>query len=203
MTRRFLCVLPVLALLGAPAIVLAKTHPVPTPKPQTNCARVQVPRRGTKKAHTILKCEVRAPEPQQQAVATPEPTADLSHALPAKEVLKGPSTKEQFNALRNQIIHDRPAVTEAKQKSDTLKAQAVELQRKLIATAARVVDLETEKLQLDADITHQTAENETLSASFARGRGAGAGRRAGRGGRRRGGPPAGARRPGGARGAAR
>ena len=170
MTRQFLCVLPVLALLGAPAIVLAKTHPVPTPKPQTNCARVQVPRHGTKKAHTILKCEARAPEPQQQAVATPEPSADLSHALPAKEVLKGPSTKEQFNALRNQIIHDRPAVTEAKQKSDTLKAQAVELQRKLIATAARVVDLETEKLQLDADITRLAAENEKLSASFARDR---------------------------------
>ena len=91
MMRRFFCVVSVLAPLCAPAIALAKTHPVPTPKPQTNCTRVQVPRHGAKKAHTILKCEAKAPEPQQQAVATPEPAADLRHALPAKEVLKGPS----------------------------------------------------------------------------------------------------------------
>jgi septal ring factor EnvC (AmiA/AmiB activator) len=94
----------------------------------------------------------------------------MDHALPAKDVLKGPSTTEQFNALRNQIIRDRPAVTEARQKSDTLKAQAVELQHRLIATAARVVDLETEKVQLDADIVRLTAEYEKLSASFARDR---------------------------------
>ncbi len=169
MTRRLLRLVPVLALLGAPAAAIARPHPVPTPRPQTDCTRMSAPRHGARKLYAVLKCDTTTPR-QAATDGTTEPATDLSHALPAKDVLKGPSTTEQFNALKTQIIHDRPVVTEAKEKSDTLKAQAVELQRKLIATAARVVDLETEKIQLDADIVRLAAENERLSASFARDR---------------------------------
>jgi septal ring factor EnvC (AmiA/AmiB activator) len=163
MMARALRVLPLLALLGTPLALSAKPHPVPTPRPETGC--VPVPHRGAKKA----ACDSKTPQPAETNAA-PEPVTDMSHAVPAKDVLKGPSTSEQFNALRTQIILERPAVTQARQKSDMLKAQAVELQRRLIATAARVVDLETEKVQLDADIVRLTAENAKLSASFARDR---------------------------------
>jgi septal ring factor EnvC (AmiA/AmiB activator) len=162
MTLRSLRVLPLLALLGMPVALNAKPHAVPAPRPGAGCA--QVSHHGVKNA-----CDATTPQPAQ-ANDAPEPATDMSHALPAKDVLKGPSTTEQFNALRSQIVHDRPAVTEARQKSDTLKAEAVELQRRLIATAARVVDLETEKVQLDADIARLAAENAKLSASFARDR---------------------------------
>jgi septal ring factor EnvC (AmiA/AmiB activator) len=158
MTLRALRVLPLLALLGMPVALDAKPRPVPARG--ADCTR----HHGAKKA-----CEAKA-APAAATGDAPEPATDMSHALPAKDVLKGPSTTDQFNALRNQILHDRPAVTEARQKSDTLKAQAAELQRRLIATAARVVDLEAEKVQLDADIVRLSAENARLSASFARDR---------------------------------
>lgn len=95
---------------------------------------------------------------------------DTSHAIPAKDALKLPSTKEQFDALKHQIVRDRPQVTEAKAKSDKLKAEAAALQRKLIATAARVQALESEKARLDADIQRLAREDKRLSASFARDR---------------------------------
>jgi septal ring factor EnvC (AmiA/AmiB activator) len=157
MTLRFLRALPLLALLGWPAALDAKPHPVPTPRP--GCAAA-IHQAGTK------LCDATTPPPAGAGEA-PEPGTDMSHALPARDVLKGPSTTEQFNTLRSQILRDRPAVTEARQKSDALKAQATELQRRLVATAAQVVDLETEKVQLDADISRLSAENAQLSASFA------------------------------------
>ncbi len=95
---------------------------------------------------------------------------DLSHAIPAKDALKLPSTREQFDTLKNQIIHDRPAVIAARQKSETLKAQAIDLQRKLIETAARVVELESQKVQLDSDIARLASDDARLSANFARDR---------------------------------
>ena len=115
------------------------------------------------------KLRLKAPETAQPA-PPPEPLQDLSHAIPAKDAVKLPSTREQFNALKNEIVHQRPAVIDARQKSDTLKSQAVELQKRLIATAARVVDLEAEKVALDADIIRLTAEDKRLSADFARDR---------------------------------
>ncbi len=96
--------------------------------------------------------------------------ADLSHAIPARDAVRLPSTSERFNLLKNQIVHDRPAVIDARQKSEALKQEAIALQRKLISTAARVVDLEAEKAALDADIVRLAAEDKTLSASFARDR---------------------------------
>ncbi len=143
-------------LLGAAAKPPAH-KPVPKPHPQTS---------HTAKPHS---------HPQKPAAAAapppaPEPLQDLSHALPAKDVLKLPSTKEQFETLKTKIVHDRPAVIDARQKSDKLKAEAQELQRKLIATAARVVDLETEKAKLDTNIAQLESDDTRLSADFARDR---------------------------------
>ncbi|MBV9992726.1 MAG: peptidoglycan DD-metalloendopeptidase family protein [Alphaproteobacteria bacterium] len=124
------------------------------------------------KAKGAKKPKVAAARP---AAAKPEPpplndNTDTSHAIPARDAVKLPSTTQQFDALRNQIVHDRPAVADAKQKSDALKAQAAELQKKLVATAARVLALESEKVRLDADIARLTAEDRTLAAGFARDR---------------------------------
>ena len=139
---RFFCLA-----LAAPLLFGAAKTPVPKPRP---------------KVHAHVRPAPPAPPP--------EPLQDLSHAIPTKDAIKLPSTKEQFNALKDQIVHDRPAMLDAKQKSDALKAQAIDLQRRLISTAARVVDLETEKVTLDADIARLAAEDAKLSADFARDR---------------------------------
>jgi septal ring factor EnvC (AmiA/AmiB activator) len=118
----------------------------------------------------VQKSHAQKPAPEIAAPSKPEPLQDLSHAVPAKDVFKLPSTKEQFDALKNKIVHDRPAVIDAKQKSDELKAETLALQKKLIATAARVVDLESEKVKLDSDIARLEREDARLSADFARDR---------------------------------
>jgi septal ring factor EnvC (AmiA/AmiB activator) len=135
----------VLALL--PFLICAAKTPVPKPRPKTHG-----------QAQTV------------QPAPSPEPVQDLSRAIPAKDAFKLPSSKQQFDVLKNQIVHDKPAMLDARQKSDALKAQAVTLQKKLITTAARVVDLETEKIELDADIVRLEAEDRKLSADFARDR---------------------------------
>lgn len=139
---RFLCLA-----LAAPLLFGATKPPKPKPRP---------------KHHEHAQ--------PAKPLPAPEPLQDMSHAIPARDAVKLPSTREQFNALKNEIVHQRPAVIDAKQKSDVLKAQALALQRKLISTAARVVDLESEKVTLDADIARLAAEDAKLSASFARDR---------------------------------
>jgi septal ring factor EnvC (AmiA/AmiB activator) len=99
--------------------------------------------------------------------AQSEPLPDMSHAVPAGQISKLPSTAQQFQVLKKEIVKDRPAVASAKEKSDALKAEALALREKLIATAARVEELEAEKTTLDADIVRLAAEDRTLSASFA------------------------------------
>jgi murein hydrolase activator len=128
------------------------------------------------KAHHPVK-HAKKPAPKAAASAPPAPqppplndNTDTSHAIPAGQALKLPSTKDQFETLKNEIKHDRPAMLDARQKSDTLKVQAAALQKKLIDTAARVVALEDEKQHLDADIARLTQEDQRLSASFARDR---------------------------------
>lgn len=133
--------------IAAPALVAAAHRPVPRPRPA---------------AHG-------QPAPASPRPAS-EPLQDLSGAVPAADAAKLPSAKEQFDALKAQIVRDRPSFIDAKQKSDTLKAQALALRRKLIATAARVVDLEAEKVSLDSDIARLSAEDRKLSAEFARDR---------------------------------
>src|SRR5262249_15856541 len=60
--------------------------------------------------------------------------------------------------------------TDARQKRDILRGQAIALQKKLIETASRVIDLEAEKATLDADIVHLEVKGRRLTADFARDR---------------------------------
>jgi septal ring factor EnvC (AmiA/AmiB activator) len=114
------------------------------------------------------------PHPRPHTAAPPAPAADsdidLSHAVPMKSLLGKPSTAEQYQSLTNQIAKDKPAVDTAKSKSDALAEQAEALQRRLVETATRVEALELEKSQIDLDVVRLSAENEKLSADFARDR---------------------------------
>lgn len=114
------------------------------------------------------------PRPQPRSAAPSPPSTDgvtdLSHAIPAKALSKLPSTEDQFHTLKKEIAKDKPAVASAKNTSDALALQAETLREKLVATAARVENLEREKVQLDSDIINLTEQNRTLSASFARDR---------------------------------
>lgn len=153
------------------------------PKPSTHCALASYfggakdcLKHKSKKAakpHAAVAAAQPAPKPPApKPVPVPpvEPATDLSHAISPKDAVKLPSTKEQFEKLKGQIVHDRPAVIDARQKSDKLKAEALALQQKLVATAARVQALETEKLALDADIARLERDDARLSADFARDR---------------------------------
>jgi septal ring factor EnvC (AmiA/AmiB activator) len=137
----------VLVAFAIPLLSGTGQSPAPTPRP-----KIQKP--------------AQSPLPRR----APETLQDLRHAIPTKDAIKLPSTDEQFNELKNQIAHDRPAVTDARQKRDTLKVQAIALQRRLIETASRVIDLETEKVTLDTDIVHLEAKERQLSSDFARDR---------------------------------
>ena len=126
-------------MLGAGPAVAAAV-PIPHPRPQTGAAK---------------------------APSSSDGVTDLSRAVPLRNVLHRPPTADQFRVLKTQIAKDQPAVNSARTASETLAKQAESLQRKLVATAARVEALEQEKMQLDSEIARLTAENDRLSASFA------------------------------------
>ena len=110
-----------------------------------------------------------APAPQQQAPAPAgdADTEDLSHAVPASSASRMPNSADQYRALQSEIARSRPAVEDAKRRSDALNAQASALQQKLIATAAHVQDLEQQKIALDSEVSRLTTESAELSVSFA------------------------------------
>ena len=158
-------------LLGAAKAkhVAADPHCGITSKPCPGKVVLHLPKKHTAAHHAKPPAQDSA---KNDASAAPPATdnTDITHAIPAKQAVKLPSTKDQFDTLKKQIVRDRPAMLDARQKSDALKAQALALQKKLIETAARVVELENEKQQLDADIVHLTQEDQRLSANFARDR---------------------------------
>ncbi len=130
-----------------------------------------------KPPHTSPHLRPRAkPEAVQTAPAPPvieptvEPLPDLSHALPARDAGRLPSTADQFKHLKGDIAKTRPAVDSAKAHSAALKAQARALQRRLIDTARMVQTLEREKIVLDREIARLVVEDRRLSASFTRDR---------------------------------
>jgi septal ring factor EnvC (AmiA/AmiB activator) len=61
-------------------------------------------------------------------------------------------------------------VETARQKSEALSAQAAALRQQLVATAARVQDLEHEKAFIDAEIIRLTSNEKAMAARFARDR---------------------------------
>ncbi|HEX4159367.1 MAG TPA: peptidoglycan DD-metalloendopeptidase family protein [Rhizomicrobium sp.] len=109
-------------------------------------------------------------QPQAPRQETPAPAADsedLSNAVPASSADHMPSSAAQYRTLQSEIAKSRPAVETAKQRSDVLNAQAAALRQQLITTAARVQDLEQQKIALDNDVSRLTTESAQLSASFA------------------------------------
>jgi murein hydrolase activator len=110
------------------------------------------------------------PRPAPAVTQTPEPVIDLSHALPGKALAKLPSSAQQLKSLSSELKQGQPQLASAKEKSDSLAAEAASLRKKLIATAARIEDLEQQKVDADAQIVRLTAEDASLSAGFARDR---------------------------------
>lgn len=108
-----------------------------------------------------------APREQTPAPSTDSDTEDLSNAVPASSADHMPSSSAQYQALQSEIAKSRPAVEDAKQKSDALNAQAAALRQQLITTAAHVQDLEQQKIALDNEVSRLTTESAQLSGDFA------------------------------------
>ena len=107
------------------------------------------------------------PRPTPSIAQTPEPVMDLSQALPGKALAKLPSSAQQLKNLSSELKQGQPQLASAKQKSEELTTQAAALRRKLVATAARIENLERQKVEADVQIARLTAENNRLSADFA------------------------------------
>lgn len=106
------------------------------------------------------------PRPGRTADAPPEQPIDLSHAVPGRTLAKLPSSAEQLKALTGQIQQQRPQVAAARQKSETLSAEAATLRKKLIDTAARIDKLERDRVTAQARVTQLQAEAVRLSVGF-------------------------------------
>ena len=78
-----------------------------------------------------------------------------------------PNSTAQYQALQGEIAKSRPAVEDARRRSDALNAQTAALRQQLIATAARVQDLEQQKIALDSEVSRLTSESARLSTDFA------------------------------------
>ena len=100
----------------------------------------------------------------------PEPSIDLSHAVPAQSISDLPPTAEQFRALKTELDKDRPAVASARARSDDLAREALALKQKLVATAARIEELERDKIALGAEIARLETQDKRIIQSFARDR---------------------------------
>ena len=96
-----------------------------------------------------------------------EPGMDLSQALPGKAMAKLPSSAQQLKSLSSELKQGQPQLASAKEKSDSLAAEAAALRQKLIATAARIETLERQQVEVDARVAGLTAEDNRLSAGFA------------------------------------
>jgi len=128
-------------------------------------------------APVFAKRPVPKPRPAP-ALAAPEPagptaqsmTGDMERAVPATEAGQLPSTRQQYESLQQQVEQAKPQVEDARRKSDALATQTARLRQKLIATAARVQSLETQKLALDGEIAGLGAREKTLSQNLDRDR---------------------------------
>jgi murein hydrolase activator len=92
---------------------------------------------------------------------------EMKNAVPLDQLNRLPSTSAQYKLLQKQIAKGRPAVETAKQKSETLAAQAATLRHKLVDTAARVQALEQDKADIDSRLVALTAQEKSLSQTFA------------------------------------
>jgi len=120
-----------------------------------------------KKVDVPKKVDVMAPTPRPVPAPAQDPQIDLSRALPGKALASLPSSAQQLKSLSSELKQGQPQLQSAKQKSDVLAAQATSLRQKLIATAARIENLERQKAGADDQIQRLTAEDNRLSAGFA------------------------------------
>ncbi|MEY4964541.1 MAG: hypothetical protein RL274_124 [Pseudomonadota bacterium] len=104
------------------------------------------------------------PRPDLRA---PEVVMDLSRALPGKALAKLPSSAQQLRSLSSELKQGQPQLASARQKSEMLAAEAMELRQRLIATAARIEGLERARIAADIQIEKLQADNVRLSAGFA------------------------------------
>jgi septal ring factor EnvC (AmiA/AmiB activator) len=111
-----------------------------------------------------------SPRPALTSDTPPEIPLDMSKALPGKALGQLPSSAQQLGKLKAEMAHDKPALDSAKQKSGLLAQEASTLRQKLVATAARVENLEQETVTLDDEIARLEKQNEALTQSFARDR---------------------------------
>jgi septal ring factor EnvC (AmiA/AmiB activator) len=125
---------------------------------------------GAGKIFVPVTPQPRPPLKSDAPPATPEPPIDLSHALPENSVAGLPSSQQQLGLLKDELAKGRPLMANAKEKSETLAAEAASLRRKLIDTASRIQGLEREQSDLDDDITRLQAQDDALADGFARDR---------------------------------
>ena len=136
-----------LSFLLAATLLVLPAFAAPPKKPQ----RVMAPIRPT-------------PRPDLRA---PEVVMDLSRALPGKALAKLPSSAQKLRSLSSELEQGQPQLASARQKSEMLVAEAMELRQRLIATAARIEGLERARISTDIGIEKLQAENNRLSAGFA------------------------------------
>ncbi|MFL5236509.1 MAG: murein hydrolase activator EnvC family protein [Rhizomicrobium sp.] len=98
------------------------------------------------------------------------PDVDIRNAVPVTQAGKLPKSAERYRALQKEMQRAKPGVETAKQKSEALSAQAAALRQQLVATAARVQDLEHEKTFIDGEIARLSSNEKALAARFARDR---------------------------------
>lgn len=108
-----------------------------------------------------------APQPKHDA---PEAPLDLSKALPGKALGKLPSSAQQLKTLKSEMAKGKPALANARQRSEALSAAAADLRQNLIATAAKVEDLESETASLDENIAALEKKRASLLDGFERDR---------------------------------
>lgn len=97
----------------------------------------------------------------------PEPMIDLSQALPGKALSTLPSSAQQLKSLSSELKQGQPQLASARARSEMLAAEALELRRRLIATAQRIEELERLRIAADLQIEKLEAQNKRLSAGFA------------------------------------
>jgi septal ring factor EnvC (AmiA/AmiB activator) len=86
--------------------------------------------------------------------------------MPAAAAAHLPSTATQYHALESEIAKSRPLVEDAKRQSDALKASVAALRQQMIKTAARIQQLEQQKLWLDAEVGKLARDSARLSERF-------------------------------------
>jgi septal ring factor EnvC (AmiA/AmiB activator) len=130
---------------------------------------------GAKSEPKPKRVDVAVPTPRPAAPKTSvqaskpasEPAMDMSQALPGKTMAKLPSSAQQLKSLSSELKQGQPQLASAKEKSDSLAAEASALRQKLIATAARIESLERQQVEINARVGQLATEDKRLSAGFA------------------------------------